>query len=77
MPDDWLKNRAMLSPSGPEYALVPGLQPLHDFAEAVILHEHRTRVRRLAPSATVEWSDPERALVHTKDDTAALQAADE
>lgn len=76
---DPLKNRAMLSPSGPEYALVPGLQPLHDFAEAVILHEHRTRVRRLAPSATVEWSDPERALVHvhTKDDTAALQAADE
>ncbi|MBP1922877.1 DNA-binding MarR family transcriptional regulator [Halorubrum alkaliphilum] len=76
---DSLKNRAMLSPSGPEYALVPGLQPLHDFAEAVILHEHRTRVRRLAPSATVEWSDPERALVHvhTKDDTAALQAADE
>ena len=76
---DPLKNRAMLSPSGPEYALVPGLQPLHDFAEAVILHEHRTRVRRLAPSATVEWFDPERALVHvhTKDDTAALQAADE
>ena len=76
---DPLKYRAMLSPSGPEYALVPGLQPLHDFAEAVILHEHRTRVRRLAPSATVEWCDPERALVHvhTKDDTAALQAADE
>lgn len=76
---DPLKHRAMLSPSGPEYALVPSLQPLHDFAEAVILHEHRARVRRLAPSATVEWFDPERALVHvhTKDDTAALQAADE
>jgi DNA-binding MarR family transcriptional regulator len=76
---DPLKYRAMLSPSGPEYALVPSLQPLYDFAEAVILHEHRARVRRLTPSATVEWFDPERALVHvhTKDDTAALQAADE
>jgi DNA-binding MarR family transcriptional regulator len=76
---DPLKHRAMLSLSGPEYALVPDLQPLHDFAEAVILHEHRDRVRRLAPSATVEWFDPNRALihVHTADDTAALQAADE
>lgn len=75
---DPLKYRAMLSPSGPEYALVPDLQPLHDFAEAVILHEHRYRARHLAPSATVEWFDPDRALIHVHDadDTAALQAAD-
>jgi len=76
---DPLKHRAMLSQSGPEYALVPDLQPLHDFAEAVILHEHRDRVRGIAPSATVEWFAPNRALihVHTADDTTALQAADE
>ena len=76
---DPLKHRAMLSPSSPEYALVPDLQPLRDFADAVILHEHRNRVRGLAPSATVEWFDPNRALVHihNADDTAALQAADE
>ena len=74
-----LKHRAMLSSSGLEYALVPDLQPLHEFAEAVILHKHRYRVRRLAPSATVEWFDPNRALihVHAADDTTALQAADE
>ena len=76
---DPLKYRAMLSPSGPEYALVPDLQPLHDFAEAVILHEHRYRARHLAPSATVEWFDPDRALIHVHDpdDTTALQVADE
>lgn len=73
-----LKNRAMLSPSGPEYALVPDLRPLLDFVRAVITHEHRIRARRHAPSATVEWYDPKRALVHVhnSDDTDALQDAD-
>lgn len=74
-----LKNRAMLSPSGPKYALTPDLQPVLEFVRAVIIHEHRTRVRRIAPSATVEWCDPKRALVHVHDadDTAALQDAGE
>lgn len=74
-----LKNRAMLAPSGPEYALTPDLQPVLEFVQAVITHKHRTRVRRLTPSATVEWCDPQRALVavHDAEDTATLQDAAE
>jgi len=72
-----LKHRAMLSPSGPEYALSEDLSPLLTFARAVVRHEHRSRVRGLAPSATVEWCDPKRALVRvqTAEDTEALEAA--
>ncbi len=72
-----LKRRAMLSPSGPEYALSEDLAPLVDFARAVVRHEHRSRVRILAPSATVEWCDPKRALVRvqTAEDTETLEAA--
>ncbi|SMO86527.1 winged helix DNA-binding protein [Halorubrum cibi] len=72
-----LKHRAMLSPSGPEYALSEDLSPLLTFARAVVRHEHRSRVRRLAPSATVEWCDPKRALVRvqTAEDTEALEGA--
>ncbi|WP_254831380.1 winged helix DNA-binding protein [Haloglomus salinum] len=72
-----LKHRAMLSPSGPEYALSADLAPLLAFARAVVQHEHRSRVRTLAPSATVEWCDPKRALVRvqTAADTEALEAA--
>jgi hypothetical protein len=68
----------MLSPSGPADASLPGLQPFHDFAETVRLHEYRTSARGLAPSATVEWFVPERALVHfhIDDDTVAFEAAD-
>ncbi|TKX37784.1 winged helix DNA-binding protein [Halorubrum sp. CGM4_25_10-8A] len=72
-----LKHRAMLSPSGPEYALSEDLSPLLTFARAVVRHEHRSRVRGLVPSATVEWCDPKRALVRvqTAEDTEALEAA--
>jgi DNA-binding MarR family transcriptional regulator len=72
-----LKHRAMLSPSGPEYALSEDLSPLLAFARAVVTHDHRSRVREIAPSATVEWCDPKRALVRvqTADDTTALQSA--
>jgi DNA-binding MarR family transcriptional regulator len=72
-----LKHRAMLSPSGPEYALSDDLSPLLAFARAVVRHDHRSRVREIAPSATIEWCDPQRALVRvqTSDDTTALQAA--
>ena len=72
-----LKHRAMLSPSGPEYALSEDLSPLLTFAHAVVRHEHRSRVRELAPSATVQWCDPKRALVRvqTAADTEALEAA--
>jgi len=74
-----LKNRALLSPAGPEYALAGDLQPLSEFARAVVAHEHRSRVRELAPSATLEWCDPERALVrvHDADDTEVLQVSDD
>jgi len=74
-----LKNRAMLAPSGPEYALADDLHPLRDFVQEVVTHEHRTRVRTLAPSATIEWCDPTRALVRvqTTDDTDGLQRASE
>lgn len=69
-----LKNRAMLSPSGPEYALGQDLSPLVAFARAVVCHEHRSRARAVAPSATVKWCDPFRALVRvqTREDTEAL-----
>ena len=69
-----LKDRAMLSPSGPEYAVTDDLGPLLAFAQAVVTHEHRSRVRKIAPSATVEWSDPKRALirVQTAEDTDVL-----
>jgi DNA-binding MarR family transcriptional regulator len=72
-----LKHRAMLSPSGPAYALSEDLAPLLAFARAVVQHEHRSRVRTIAPSATVEWCDPKRALVRvqTAADTEALEAA--
>jgi DNA-binding MarR family transcriptional regulator len=61
-----LKHRVMLSPSGPEYAVSEDLAPLLAFAQAVVTHEHRTRARELAPSATVEWCDPKRALVRVQ-----------
>jgi DNA-binding MarR family transcriptional regulator len=61
-----LKNRAMLSPSGPEYAVSEDLTPLLAFAQAIVTHEHRTRARKLAPSAIVEWCDPKRALVRVQ-----------
>jgi len=53
------------------------LSPLLTFARAAVRHEHRSRVRGLAPSATVEWCDPKRALVRvqTAEDTEALEAA--
>lgn len=72
-----LKHRAMLSPAGPAYALSDDLNPLLNFARSVVRQEHRSRVREIAPSATVEWCDPKRALVRiqTTDDTAALQSA--
>ena len=74
-----LKNRAMLSPSGPEYALAEDLRPLLEFVRTVVTHEHRERVRSLAPSATVEWCDPKRALVrvHESEDTDSLQASED
>jgi DNA-binding MarR family transcriptional regulator len=74
-----LKDRAMLSPSGPEYALTDDLEPLLEFIRTVVAHEHRTRTRSLAPSATIEWCDPKRALVrvHESADTDALQSAED
>ena len=74
-----LKHRAMLSPSGPEYALTDDLSPLLRFAQEVVTHNHRSRARELAPSATVEWCDPKRALVRvqTSEDTTALESAAE
>lgn len=74
-----LKNRSMLSPSGPDYAASKDLAPLVSFAQAVVTYEHRTRAREIAPSATVEWCDPKRALVRvqtTEDADALLDATD-
>lgn len=74
-----LKNRALLSPAGPEYALADDVRPLLEFVRAVVAHEHRKRVRSLAPSATVEWCDPKRALVrvHQPEDTDTLQSSED
>lgn len=74
-----LNDRAMLDPAGPDYALADDLEQLWEFARAVVAHDHRSRVRRLAPSATVEWEDPTHALVrvHDPDDTDALRSADD
>jgi DNA-binding MarR family transcriptional regulator len=72
-----LKYRALLSRSEPKYALRDEVSPLLAFAQAAVEHEHRARVREIAPSATVAWCDPKRALVRvqTDEDTDALQAA--
>jgi DNA-binding MarR family transcriptional regulator len=74
-----LKGRAMLSPAGPEYALADDVEPLLAFAREAVTHDHRRRVRTDAPSATVEWCDPKRALVRVQrpEETAALQATDD
>jgi len=74
-----LKHRAMLSPSGPEYALTDDLSPLLTFAREVVTHDHRSRAREIASSATVEWCDPKRTLVRvqTTEDTDALLDAPE
>lgn len=70
-----LKGRAMLSPSGPEYALSDDMEPLLAFARAFVTHEHRQRVREHAPSTIVEWCDPKRALVRIQrsEETDVLQ----
>jgi len=72
-----LKHRAMLSPSGPEYALSDDLSSLLTFAREVVIHDHRSRVREIAPSANIEWCDPKRALVRVQrsDDASALESA--
>jgi len=64
-------------PLRPRVRVGEDLSPLLTFARAVVRHEHRSRVRGLAPSATVEWCDPKRALVRvqTAEDTEALEAA--
>lgn len=74
-----LKHRAMLAPAGPAYALADDLHPVLEFINTVVTHEHRNRVRRLAPGATIAWCDPKRALVHghTAKDTDSLQSADD
>jgi DNA-binding MarR family transcriptional regulator len=74
-----LKNRAMLSPAGPEYALSDSIQPLLEFIQAVVVHDHQNRARDFAPSTTVEWCDPGRALIRVQErhDTESLYAAEE
>ena len=74
-----LKGRALLSPSGPKYALSAELDPLLGFVRAVVRHDHHQRLQDCAPSALIEWCDPKRALVsvQTPDDTDALQSASE
>lgn len=74
-----LKNRAMLSLTGPEYALADDLYPLLEFVQTLVTHEHRERARRLAPSATVEWCDPKRALIRVSEpeDTDILRSSDD
>src|SRR6056297_1801506 len=69
-----LKHRAMLSPSGPEYALSEDLSPLLAFSRTLVRHNHRSQARAVAPSATIEWCDPKRSLirVQTSADTEAL-----
>lgn len=69
-----LKHRAMLSPSGPEYALSDDLLPVLAFARSLVRHTHRSQARAVAPSATIEWCDPTRSLirVQTSADTNAL-----
>ena len=69
-----LKHRAMLSPSGPEYALSEDLSPLLEFSRSLVRHKHRSQARAVAPSATIEWCDPRHSLirVQTSADTEAL-----
>lgn len=72
-----LKHRAILFRSDSQYALREEFSPLLEFARTTVNHEHRSRAREIAPSATIAWCDPRRALVRvqTTEDTNALQAA--
>ena len=75
---DPLTGRAMLNPSGPEYALADTLTPVHAVADAATWHTHRVRVENLAPSAVIEWYDPVHCLVRPQslDDTTGFDDAD-
>jgi hypothetical protein len=76
---DPLTGRAMLNPSGPEYALTDDLRPLHAVADAAAWHTHRVCVETLASSAVIEWYDPVHGLVRpqTPDDTTVFDGADD
>lgn len=74
-----LKGRALLRRLNHEYAFADELEPLRDFVHAVVMHDHRVRVRRTAPTAVILWCDPRYALVqaHTSEDTESLQNSDQ
>ncbi|WP_330633587.1 hypothetical protein [Halocatena halophila] len=69
----------MLDPTGPEYALADDLHPLLEFTRTLVTHEHRKRIHKVAPSATIAWCDPKRALSQVADneETTNLQATSE
>lgn len=54
-------------------------EPLHAFLTAAVAHFHRQHARMVAPTATIEWCDPQRALIkpHNTTDTDALDQHDD
>lgn len=76
---DPITGRAMLNPSGPEYALMENIKPLHAVADAAAWHTHRVRIQDLASSTVIEWYDPVHCLARpqTPDGTDAFATADD
>lgn len=74
-----LKERAMLDPAGPTYALASNLRnPLHRFIKELINHVQTYDIHQLAPHAIVNWTSPHHALLRstTPDETELLLGAD-
>lgn len=75
-----LKERAMLDPAGPTYALASNLRaPLHEFTTDLITHIHAHTIHQLAPHATLSWASPTAALLRSTrpEETDRLTDADD
>ena len=73
------KRRSMINSYGPRYRLISGIKPLHSVVRELVIHGHRVRARREAPSATIAWSDPTQSIIRieTQHDTEALLSDDQ
>ncbi|MDJ1434228.1 helix-turn-helix domain-containing protein [Halostagnicola sp. A-GB9-2] len=72
-----ITDRAMLSPSGPKYALAENVSQLQGFADAFAYQSHRWRLRDIDSRGIIEWYEPLRVLVrsHTPEETARFESA--
>lgn len=60
---DPIKDRAMLAPDGPTYALTDDMQPLHDVADAAVRQAHEHRLTEFDSRTVLLWYNPISCLV--------------